>query len=764
VNRFAGLQLVCAALAPALAAAQAPADAYVNEGARELVRLARLHRNTVDARILSYGTTARDRKVLRVRTGEMERLLYWVELVTRINWERDGAVSMEVLGARGATPLLMAGKRVPSGDEFGHLLPGLAYDPANSDALLIFDSTVVRHPLANDGERHYRFAAGDTTVISLPDGRRIVLHELRIIPRRRDPQLIRGSFWFEAGTHALVRAYFKLARAYDGDLDGRSLPAVAHFIGFTTDDGRPVGKGAQFPGFLKPVRVDLDYVAVDYGQWHSKWWLPRRVAWKGIVQVGSIRVPASYERTYEAYTVRGDTAPPFLHRPDSLPRSCRFRDVRFRTTFEDSATTDSARQADFDSARARRARIEEALAKRRAEWGGTNPPANYCLGREVIITAPPDSVLLNSPELSPPERDDVERIDERALADIIRQVQAIPDPPCCSLAPRLQWGPTGPNLVRYNRVEGLSLGVRLSQQVTASTTLQAEARLGTADRDPRGEVGLERRGDVMQSGFAVYRRLPSVMPSIMTHGTLASLGALVSGRDDADYFDATGTEITLRPPELRRQWYDLRLYAERQRAVDRNSDFSIAHLLDSDRDIRDNFVADAADQVGVRLRVRGGFGTNPGASVLGEVSLGAETGDYRILRPEASLRINAPLLFGLSLGLEGAAGSVEGNDIPTQALCRLGGASTLRGYEVNTLLGERYWRARAELGRGGPLSLIPFADAGWTGPRNRFDAQNARFSVGIGLSFLDGLVRLDLARRLDSNGGWRLHGHSNWLK
>ncbi|MGH7574026.1 MAG: hypothetical protein ACREM1_02710 [Longimicrobiales bacterium] len=43
--------LAAAAIAPSAGVAQEAADAYVNEDARELVRLARLRRNTVDRRI-----------------------------------------------------------------------------------------------------------------------------------------------------------------------------------------------------------------------------------------------------------------------------------------------------------------------------------------------------------------------------------------------------------------------------------------------------------------------------------------------------------------------------------------------------------------------------------------------------------------------------------------------------------------------------------------------------------------------------------------
>src|SRR5690606_9841154 len=93
----------------------------------------------------------------------------------------------------------------------------LAFDPGDPQMLLRVDTTAIRHPLAEGGEAHYRFASGDTTVIRLPDGRTVRLRELRILPRRRDPQLIRGSFWLDAETHAVVQAYFRLARAFDAD-------------------------------------------------------------------------------------------------------------------------------------------------------------------------------------------------------------------------------------------------------------------------------------------------------------------------------------------------------------------------------------------------------------------------------------------------------------------------------------------------------------------------------------------------------------------
>ena len=46
-------------------------------------------------------------------------------------------------------------------------------------------------------------------------------------------------------------------------------------------------------------------------------------------------------------------------------------------------------------------------------------------------------------------------------------------------------------------------------------------------------------------------------------------------------------------------------------------------------------------------------------------------------------------------------------------------------------------------------ALAVFSDAGWAGARPReFHFDDSLFSVGIGLSVLDGLIRFDLSRGL----------------
>src|SRR5690606_32785827 len=242
---------------PPSAAAQDATDAYLDEAARELVRLARVRLQTVDRRIESYATTARERASVSLRAGIAEKLIYRRETATRIEWHRDGAVELEVLGIREVAPLFDATPEVPT--NLGADLPRLAFDPADPGMLMRVDTTSLRHPLAEGGERHYRFQSGSTTVIQLPDGRVVRLRELRVIPRSRQPQYINGSFWLDAETHAVVQAYFRLARAFDADAPNTSL-RVGVSTASPTDSGETRTRGLDLAsiGALKPIRADID--------------------------------------------------------------------------------------------------------------------------------------------------------------------------------------------------------------------------------------------------------------------------------------------------------------------------------------------------------------------------------------------------------------------------------------------------------------------------------------------------------------------------
>jgi hemolysin activation/secretion protein len=75
----------------------------------------------------------------------------------------------------------------------------------------------------------------------------------------------------------------------------------------------------------------------------------------------------------------------------------------------------------------------------------------------------------------------------------------------------------------------------------------------------------------------------------------------------------------------------------------------------------------------------------------------------------------------------------------------------VRGQYADTAVtGNAYWLTRLEL--GGRLQAarpVVFGDLGWVGSRDALaDVGRPLSGVGAGVSFLDGLVRLDLSRGL----------------
>lgn len=697
-----------------------PTDAYLDERARETVRRARERRAMYDARIRAYSATAVERMSMGLRAGIAERLMYRRETASRIDWTLD-TVRVEVLGAREVAPMFSGTPGVPA-DLQGYM-PSLAFDPVDSEMMLRLDSTSLRHPLATGAEAHYRFESGDSSVISLPDGRTVRLHELRILPRRRDPQLISGSFWVDAATYAVVQVYFRQARGYEASRD--------------SDD---CGLSCRIAlAVVRPVRMELEYIAIDYGLWDLHWWMPRSIAARGVVQAGRFTVPASFERRYSDYTVEGDTITSAAALDDE-PRSRPCRPPTMMSINVGAGAPDSARAA------------------RAAEGLEPLPDAAEC-DRTFIIDTPDDSMLLAS-ELLPASiySGDAGVLGLAELEAIASGLRRIPDALWQLRSPTV----LVPAAVRYNRVEGLfaSAGALMDLGVL---TLDAAAGMGTGDRRLRGELGITRTGTAALARVAGYSRMAAMDGTTAPFSIGSSLNALMFARDDHQYFRTAGAEAVIQPAAARSAWYHLRMFAERQRAAGKQTDFSLPHVFESDRLFRPNFTADAADQVGATLTLRTSGGLDPNAFRWATaLELHGEMGDFGFTRP--ALRLQASLPFGrFALGT-GIAGGSSFGAAPAQREWLLGGASSLRGYSAATLRGEAFWHARVELARGMPYARVAvFGDIGHAGPRSGLRSARPLRSAGLGFSFLDGLFRIDVARPLD-HGSWKLHTYFSGIR
>ena len=706
-----------------LLAAQTPggadSSAYLDPTARRLVAAARARRETVDRSITAYRVTMRERIGAGVRALRRDRMLYRRELALRIYWRRDSVGSIDVLGARQVIPAVRARAEFP--EDLRGDVTDYAFDPADDGITVGFGRSDdgegkgmrLGHPLAPGSEADYRFASGDSSVLVFPDGRTIVLRELRVMPRRLNFRLMSGSLWIDEQSHGVVRALFRPARPFD----------------FEEDVG---DEDKDIPGFVKPIRGEVRYITIDYGLWDRRWWLPRLIAFDAVATAGSwLQMPLRYERLYSDYEVTGDTASRRAPRP---PRATAAADSTARVQCHaqvDTLTVDCV------------CRDGECL--------------------KFAVNVPTDTAgLLGSVELPPAfagmsggagEGDTL--ISTGELQELMRGVGRLPQAPWQFHARPPRWG-----LARYNRVEGLALGAH-GELDLGRLVVDGSARVALADGEPDVEGGITRETGTARFRIAAYRRLDAV--DIAAGGSGSALGfgnslsGLLLGRDDGDYYRSAGLSFTALPAVTAQQSFSVRVYAERQRSAAKRTDFSLPHALHADHVFRPNIVADSADQVGAAITLRAQRGFDPeGARWGADLSLDGGAGTYGFGRGSATLRFTAPLTSRVAGAVELAGGTSAGT-VPLQSRWYLGGPNTLRGYGGGVTSGDAYWRARVELASRLPAARVAlFCDVGRAAPRDQLSLARPLVGAGIGASFVDGLLRIDLARALRPPKGWRL--------
>jgi hypothetical protein len=725
--------LAALALAAAPLAGQAPTDpgdrAYLDETARALVQRARARRETLDRSIASYTVTMKEQIGMGIRALRRDRMVYHRELALRITWNRDTVGHVAVIGAREGVPIALKGQRLP--EDLVREAPDYAFDPSANRLALGSDSGFIVHPLAAGSEEHYRFETGDSTTLAFADGRRLRIYELRVIPRRRDAHLVAGSLWIEGDGYGVVRLLTRLARPFDLEIDlqrrprGRDSAAVAAARARGADSAGAADTTApqvdpdldDIPGFLKPIRAEVRFFAVEYGLWDDRWWLPRLVSFDAVATVSTwAQLPLRYELLYEDYRVTGDTG--------AIPAA------RDAPEPDDSART----------------RCEE----RYGEAASCRCRDGRCFAFTVDV--PPDTAaLLASAALPVGFRSTTDTmLSEQEIVDLAQQIRDLPGLPGGVFARPPRWG-----LARYNRVEALSLGARGDVEV-GPVRLDGLARVGLADLVPNAELGVAREGVSARARLAGYYRLAAADTTNRPFGLVNSGNALFFGTDDGDYFRALGVELTGRPSGTAPQVYGWRLYAERQRPVEKETDVSLARVFDRGREFRRNIVADSADQFGATVAGRGTRTFAGGAATLGaDVLMDGAFGSFDFVRASLTLRTTFPLPGPFVAGIEVAGGS-SGGTLPVQSRWYLGGPFSLRGYGGGTASGEEFWRARAELANDFPAARVAlFADAGRATARGALTTRGALLGVGAGVSFFDGIIRIDVARATRAPTGWR---------
>jgi hypothetical protein len=458
---------------------------------------------------------------------------------------------------------------------------------------------------------------------------------------------------------------------------------------------------------------------VEYGLHEGRFWLPRSQAIEGEAQVSFMHIPFKLEQRYTYASVNGteplaadvaiaaaDTA------TDSLSRAGR----RERRRDECKQGTERIR---------REVKSDENL--------------------QILIRTPCDTAALaRSSELPKSIYDEGEAVFGTAERDaLVSEALTLgAQPEFAPQRPSVSWGLP---FTRFNRVEGLSSALAIEQVLGGGYSTHALFRLGVADLSPNGELSLDRTDGRRKIGVGVYRRLVASNDWGDPLGFSSSVSALFFGRDEGFYYRTWGAE--LKGEKDYGMINDWRLFAEQQFDATVHTEFSIAHPGGVKGDLT-NINAVNGKIVGLAVGHHSSYGLDPhGFRALTDIKLEGATGTFDYSRGS----LQTTLSHGLGSLLDGAltlGAGTSGGRLPIQKQFFLGGVQTVRGQKAGADIGDSFWMTSAEFGtRSTGFRKILFGDLGWAGPRTSFSHPGRPLSgAGVGASFMDGLVRIDLAK------------------
>jgi hypothetical protein len=622
------------------------------------------------------------------------RTFYHKERVAKARWSRDEDVLIVWLGRREGTPVF---RDLPFGLDLDlaealdldNTFRQVPFDPGG-DRIDFFQAGWIQ-PVSPAGLGLYRFRSGDTLRIGLPPpSRSLVLVEVVVEPRVRRWETLEGSLWFDAETGDLSRAVFRPSGVWNHQ------------------EHAPSGTRDLPPSLVMPGIGTVEVVTLEYALFEGRWWLPWRLAAKGIYDWG--------------------------HGLAQMP-------LEIEWTMRDFSLNESPTQ-ELDNALSPGSASSIRSIRRNAQ------------DQRTIYVTPRGVDLARTPELPPPlgeEPLDFSAEKSRPLLESFSQVvgeQPLGPPP--SFHRMLMSG------LRYERVRGLSAGGERSWLLgDQAVRLNLKARLGLAEHlAPSGEVEVSRG----VWNVAGYRELADAGGLVDPLGFVTSLNALLLGQDDGDYFWRTGGRVEATWGDPFRQNLTLSVFGERQESAEVHARFSLGG------DLRPNIVAKRLDVFGVAWDARLQRGDDPrGGVIMGRVWGEGAGGSDPYWRSMATVSGVGGIGGIASVGLSWTVGLASA-DAPVQRWYYLGGTHSLRGFEGGSFRGTGAWFVRTEVGTlGEAVRGVLFADAGWAGPRDELADHRPGISAGLGLSVMDGLLRFDLARGLARGNDWRFRFYLDGL-
>jgi outer membrane protein assembly factor BamA len=317
--------------------------------------------------------------------------------------------------------------------------------------------------------------------------------------------------------------------------------------------------------------------------------------------------------------------------------------------------------------------------------------------------------------------------------------------------------------LRYNRVEGLVLGVQRDPlRPSGDERTRAFGQIGYAFGldDIRYTAGVESR--LYESGptrltlgvqYHEQTLSPDRWKTSYAENSLTSIGF----EDDFfDYFEAEGLTAYARQTLPHTVQVTGGVRAEAHRSLTRQTDWSV---FESGH-FRANPAIEEGDLRALFGTVTAGDISNPGGLPTGAAMRVSATvadgvgGDFSFYRYEADARGFLPLTPDTRLGLR-LRGGYATSESPLQSQFTLGGVGSMRGYGQNRFRGTRMLLANAEYLIDGAtvfdhiledLFVGGLVDAGWVGgPGTPFRMDDVLPSAGFSIGLDERQVRLDVA-------------------
>jgi hypothetical protein len=306
------------------------------------------------------------------------------------------------------------------------------------------------------------------------------------------------------------------------------------------------------------------------------------------------------------------------------------------------------------------------------------------------------------------------------------------------------------DLVQYNRVQGLSLGLGYQVPVSGSAArLHATVRYGLSDERVTGRLTFLVNPGASLLVFTGYHDISDLDPFSPGRTIANTLNGLFAGHDNGDYALSRGGSVRFEKRLNGRLELVLAGRAEHLTSVGRVAQSAINDFLGGtglfppNPPVHEGTFAAVSAQARTRGRARW--------SVTVDLLAGGGRSTAR-LYGDVLRRVGR----GTGLTVRLKAGAATEPATP-QALFRQGGVNTVRGFEYGTLRGPAFWAGQVDVTPfDGRVRPVLFVDAGQASRISRLFSSTAIVGAGLGLSLFRGLLRFDLSRPISPDQGGKI--------